>query len=89
VRRFFDATGPYRDVMRHTNVPPGFVVVQRINLGLFAVLARLRATADWRGIAAELWPWVAGPPSTPLGREEAAWRSRAHPEEQVALLPDP
>jgi len=89
VRRFFDATGPYRDVMRHTNVPPGFVVVQRINLGLFAVLARLRATADWRRIAEELWPWVAGPPSTRLGREEAAWRSRAHPEERAAVLPDP
>ena len=35
VRRVFDASGPYRDVMRHANVPPSFVVVQRINLGLF------------------------------------------------------
>jgi hypothetical protein len=76
VRRFFDATGPYRDVMRHTNVPPDFVVVQRINLGLFAVLARLRATVDWRRVAEELWPWVDAPPSTPLGEAEATWRAR-------------
>lgn len=89
VRRFFDATGPYRDVMRHTNVPPDFVVVQRINLGLFAVLARLRATADWRRIAEELWPWVAAPPSTRLGREEAAWRARTDPGERLPVPSEP
>jgi len=50
-------------------------VVQRVNLGLFAVLAALDATADWRSIGEELWPWVAGPPSTPLGRLEAVWLS--------------
>ncbi len=77
VRRFFDVKGPYGAVMRHANVPPAFVVVQRVNLGLFAVLAALGATADWRSIAEELWPWVAGPASTPLGRLEADWlRSR-------------
>ena len=58
VRRVFDATGPYREVMRHANVPPAFVIVQRINLGLFAVLAQLGATANWRRLAEELWPWV-------------------------------
>jgi predicted unusual protein kinase regulating ubiquinone biosynthesis (AarF/ABC1/UbiB family) len=76
VRRFFDAGGPYREVMRHTNVPPNFVVVQRINLGLFAILARLRATVDWRRVAEELWPWVGGPPATPAGAREAEWRAR-------------
>ncbi|MGZ6978822.1 MAG: ABC1 kinase family protein [Acidimicrobiia bacterium] len=76
VRRVFDATGPYRDVMRHANVPPDFVIVQRINLGLFAVLAALGATANWRRLAEEMWPWVEGPPSTPLGELEHAWRLR-------------
>ena len=75
VRRFFDVNGPYGSVMKYANVPPAFVVVQRVNLGLFAVLAALDATADWRSIGEELWPWVAGPPSTPLGRLEAAWLS--------------
>ena len=54
--------------MRHANLPPAFVIVQRINLGLFAVLAALGATANWRRLAEEMWPWVEGPPSTPLGR---------------------
>jgi hypothetical protein len=76
VRRVFDATGPYRDVMRHANVPPAFVIVQRINLGLFAVLAALGATANWRRLAEEMWPWVEGPPSTPLGELEHDWRRR-------------
>ena len=71
VRRVFDATGPHREVMRHANVPPAFVIVQRINLGLFAVLAALGATANWRRLAEEMWPWVEGPPSTPLGELRA------------------
>jgi predicted unusual protein kinase regulating ubiquinone biosynthesis (AarF/ABC1/UbiB family) len=76
VRRVFDATGPYRDVMKHANVPREFVIVQRINLGLFAVMAALGATANWRRLAEEMWPWVEGPPSTPLGELEHAWRVR-------------
>jgi predicted unusual protein kinase regulating ubiquinone biosynthesis (AarF/ABC1/UbiB family) len=76
VRRVFDATGPFRDVMKHANVPREFVVVQRINLGLFAVMAALGATANWRRLAEEMWPWVEGPPSTPLGELEHAWRAR-------------
>jgi hypothetical protein len=54
------------------------VILQRINLGLFAILGRLNATADWRGISEELWPTVNGAPATPLGELEAAWlRDRA------------
>jgi predicted unusual protein kinase regulating ubiquinone biosynthesis (AarF/ABC1/UbiB family) len=76
VRRVFDATGPFRDVMKHANVPREFVIVQRINLGLFAVMAGLGATANWRRLAEEMWPWVEGPPSTPHGELEHAWRAR-------------
>jgi predicted unusual protein kinase regulating ubiquinone biosynthesis (AarF/ABC1/UbiB family) len=76
VARFFDASGEHGDVMKAANVPQSFVLIQRINLGLFAVLGELRATARWRPIAEELWPWVAAEPSTELGREEAAWRAR-------------
>jgi predicted unusual protein kinase regulating ubiquinone biosynthesis (AarF/ABC1/UbiB family) len=73
VRRFFDATGPYGPIMRAANVPPTFVVIQRINLGLYAIFGRLRATANWRRISEEIWPFVEGPPSTELGRRAAAW----------------
>ena len=73
VRRFFDVKGPYGEVMQHANVPPAFAVVQRVNLGLFAVLAQLGASADWRSIGEELWPWVNGPPAGELGELEAEW----------------
>jgi predicted unusual protein kinase regulating ubiquinone biosynthesis (AarF/ABC1/UbiB family) len=73
VRMYFDANGPYAHVARAANVPPAFVITQRINLGLTAVLGRLHATANFRRIAEELWPFVDGPPSTPMGVAEAAW----------------
>ena len=47
--------------------------IQRINLGLYALLGELRATGNYRRIAEELWPFVAGPPSTPLAVTEQAW----------------
>jgi predicted unusual protein kinase regulating ubiquinone biosynthesis (AarF/ABC1/UbiB family) len=76
VRMYFDANGRYAHVARAANVPPAFVITQRINLGLVAVLGRLRATANFRRIAEELWPFTAGPPSTPMGEAEAVWRAR-------------
>jgi predicted unusual protein kinase regulating ubiquinone biosynthesis (AarF/ABC1/UbiB family) len=78
VRRFFDAGGPYGPIMKAANVPPSFVIIQRINLGLYAIFGQLRATANWRRISEELWPFVGGPPSTELGRRAAAWMA-GHP----------
>jgi predicted unusual protein kinase regulating ubiquinone biosynthesis (AarF/ABC1/UbiB family) len=72
VRRFFDLRSP---VAQYVSIPRSYVVLQRINLGLFAVLGDLTATADWRAIAEEIWPFVQGPPSTPLGEAEAGWRA--------------
>jgi predicted unusual protein kinase regulating ubiquinone biosynthesis (AarF/ABC1/UbiB family) len=60
-------------ITRHSNMPPAFVLIQRINLGLSAVLAELGATADWRRIGEEMWPFVDAPPSTPMGKAEAEW----------------
>jgi predicted unusual protein kinase regulating ubiquinone biosynthesis (AarF/ABC1/UbiB family) len=73
VRMYFDASGPYAHVARAANIPPAFVITQRINLGLTAVLGRLHATANFRRIAEELWPFIAAPPSTPMGHAEAEW----------------
>jgi predicted unusual protein kinase regulating ubiquinone biosynthesis (AarF/ABC1/UbiB family) len=70
VSKIFTRSG---EVAKYGNVPPSFVLIQRINLGLSAVLAELGATANWRGIAEELWPMTSAPPSTPLGHEEADW----------------
>ena len=79
VRQMFDLSSPSAEVAKVSNVPSAFVITQRINLGLHAVLAQLHATANWRRIAEELWPFVDGPPSTRLGEIEAEWIRRTHP----------
>ena len=71
-RRFFDFGSP---LAAYARIPRSYVILQRINLGLFALLGELSATADWRGIAEEIWPFVQGPPCTPMGAAEATWRS--------------
>lgn len=73
VRRFFDTSGPYGAIMKAANVPASSVIIQRINLGLYAIFGDLHATANWRRLAEELWPFVDAPPSTPMGEVIAAW----------------
>ena len=73
VRRFFDLRTP---VAEYISIPKSYVILQRINLGLFAVLGQLSATANWRAISEEIWPFIQAPPSTPMGEAEAAWRAR-------------
>ncbi|WP_298209401.1 AarF/ABC1/UbiB kinase family protein [Ferrimicrobium sp.] len=75
LRHTFDHSHP---VAKYLNVPRAFVVLQRINLGLYALLGYLQATANWRAIASEIWPFVAAPPSTPIGEAEERWLRR-HP----------
>jgi predicted unusual protein kinase regulating ubiquinone biosynthesis (AarF/ABC1/UbiB family) len=70
VRRTFDRNSP---IAQYATVPADFVIIQRINLGLYAILGHLGATANYRKIAEELWPMVDGPPSTPMGEAEGAW----------------
>jgi len=72
VCRFFDARGP---LAPYSDVPREYVIMQRINLGLYAVLGSLNATANWRRIAEEIWPFRNGPPSTPTGEAEARWEA--------------
>ena len=67
-RRFFDFRSP---LAAYAQIPRSYVILQRINLGLFALLGELSATADWRCIAEEIWPFVQGPPCTPMGAAEA------------------
>jgi predicted unusual protein kinase regulating ubiquinone biosynthesis (AarF/ABC1/UbiB family) len=73
VRRFFDVRSP---VAAYASVPRSYIILQRINLGLFALLGDLRATANWRAIAEEIWPFMQAPPSTPMGEAEMRWRAR-------------
>ncbi len=70
VRHTFDRTSP---ISQYATVPRAFVFIQRINLGLYALLGELRARGNYRRIAEELWPFVEAGPSTELGRAEAVW----------------
>jgi hypothetical protein len=76
VRRFFDTSGPYGQIMKAANLPPSMVIIQRINLGLYAIFGEMEATANWRRLADEIWPFVGAPPATPMGREIDSWRRR-------------
>ena len=79
LKRTFDLAGEHTEMMKWFNLPPSFVVLNRIQWGLNAVLAALDATANWRAVSEELWPWTDGPPSTPLGAAEARWMPTRQP----------
>jgi predicted unusual protein kinase regulating ubiquinone biosynthesis (AarF/ABC1/UbiB family) len=68
----------FGDVAKHAKVPAQWVILQRINLGVFAILGRLRAEADWRGAVEEIWPMTQAPPATALGELEADWLRSVH-----------
>ena len=74
-RRYLDFKSP---LAAYAKIPRSYVIVQRINLGLFSILAEMTATADWRMISEEIWPFSLGPPSTPMGEAETGWRASAH-----------
>jgi predicted unusual protein kinase regulating ubiquinone biosynthesis (AarF/ABC1/UbiB family) len=76
VRRFFDLRSP---VAEYASIPRSYVILQRINLGLFALLGDLQATANWRAIAEEIWPFLQAPPSTAMGEAEAKWLAARAP----------
>ncbi len=75
VRHTFDRSSP---IAQYATVPKAFVFIQRINLGLYALLGDLGARGNYRRLAEEVWPFTSAPPSTPLGELEADWlRSKA------------
>ena len=57
----------YVDLMRKLNLPPDYLLLNRIHWGVNSILGRLRATANWRRILLDL---RGGPPATELGRAE-------------------
>ena len=74
VRTFMLKGERFRELDRYGGLPTDSIILQRITVGLLAVLGRLHATANWHRITRELW--LDGQPSTPMGIEEAAWRRR-------------
>ncbi len=67
-----DVRGPYADVLAALDMPPSFVLLDRVVWGISSMLGRLHARNHWRGILCE---YLHGDgPVTELGREEDRWR---------------
>jgi predicted unusual protein kinase regulating ubiquinone biosynthesis (AarF/ABC1/UbiB family) len=62
-----DPRGGYADLMRKLNLPPEYLLLNRIHWGVNSILGRLGARANWHRIMLEL---RGGPPATDLGRVE-------------------
>lgn len=74
LRRVYDALGEWRDIVKRFTMPKDNVVLTRIDLGLWSIMADLGGTQDWLGIGEEMWG--VGPPVTDMGRAELAWLER-------------
>ncbi len=74
LQRVMDLQGPYADVIRCLNMPPSFVILDRVVWGVSALLGRLDAHNRWRGILDEYRH--GGPPATALGELEHDWKAR-------------
>jgi predicted unusual protein kinase regulating ubiquinone biosynthesis (AarF/ABC1/UbiB family) len=71
--KMINIQGPILDVVRHLNMPPSYVILDRVVWGMSALLSHLQASGPWRGILAEYRKGA--PPATELGQQEAAWRA--------------
>ncbi len=74
LQRMLDMTGTYGDVIRSLNMPPSYVILDRVVWGMSALFGKLEAEGPWRAMLDE---YVGGgPPATDLGRIEAEWSAR-------------
>jgi len=74
--RIFDLGGQYAEVISKLNMPPSFVILDRVVWGVSAILGKLNVTGPWRAMLLEYRN--DGPPATELGAAEAAWRVSTH-----------
>ncbi len=72
--RTVNINGPYAEVIRALNLPASYVLLDRVVWGVSALLGRLEASGRWGDLLAEYRKGA--PPTTELGRVEAAWRAR-------------
>lgn len=71
IAKIFDVNGPHSDVIEHLNMPPSFVILDRVVWGVNAILGKLEVGGPFRAMLLE---YVAdGEPATDLGAAEAAW----------------
>ena len=80
-----DVDGPYAPVIRTLNMPPSFVILDRVVWGVSALLGKLEARGPWHGILLEYRRGDS--PCTELGRIDADWRAGRLPEHEHHLFP--
>lgn len=73
--RIFDVQGPHQRVIEALNMPPSFVILDRVVWGVSAILGKLEAEGPWRAMLLEYL--IDGPPATAMGADETAWRHGA------------
>jgi predicted unusual protein kinase regulating ubiquinone biosynthesis (AarF/ABC1/UbiB family) len=69
--KIIDVKGPNAEVIEKLNMPPSFVILDRVVWGVSAILGKLTVTAPWRAMLLEYR--AGGDPATPLGEAERAW----------------
>jgi predicted unusual protein kinase regulating ubiquinone biosynthesis (AarF/ABC1/UbiB family) len=74
IQTMIDLNGEFGDVIRQLNMPPSYVILDRVIWGMSALFGRLRARGNFQALLAEYRKGDL--PSTELGQVEAAWRER-------------
>ncbi len=69
IERRFSPIGPSGNAFQHAVAPPEWTMTSRIEMGAMSAIAGLRATNDWRSIAAEYFENA--PPLTAMGKLES------------------
>jgi len=72
----FDVQGPHQRVIEALNMPPSFVILDRVVWGVSAILGKLEVSAPWRAMLLEYLS--DGPPATGLGVDERSWLTTGH-----------
>jgi predicted unusual protein kinase regulating ubiquinone biosynthesis (AarF/ABC1/UbiB family) len=71
-RMIFKPEGRFAPLGKTLNMPPDFVFANRLQWGVYSILAHLEATGNWHRIHREMLHGDS--PSTELGRIDHAWR---------------
>jgi predicted unusual protein kinase regulating ubiquinone biosynthesis (AarF/ABC1/UbiB family) len=81
--KYLDIRGPDREVAVTLDLPPSFVILDRVVWGTSSLLGRLGAEGPWRGIQLEYRRGA--DPVTDLGRAERRWAYEAGSSHPLAM----
>jgi predicted unusual protein kinase regulating ubiquinone biosynthesis (AarF/ABC1/UbiB family) len=87
IQTMIDFNGEFGDVIRRLNMPPSYVILDRVVWGMSALFGRLHAHGNFRALLAEYRKGA--PPSTELGEAEAAWRETREPQRDARVNSPP